>query len=167
MFSSLWQFFALNLLDHHSVFFFPQRSYLAAVQPCVFGIKLTTLEATNTVENAARSSSAHFSWAGQVQADTSKVQSSEKVNPCVLPLVLAAPSLLSAPARAAFTSLSLAAGTPFVSRFCTPNPTHTHTRPPPIVPKMPLGPGQICSPSVFEDRPSVKCVCVMVVVGGG
>lgn len=24
---------------------------------------------------------------------------------------------------------------------------------------MPLGPGQICSPSVFEDRPSVKCVC--------
>lgn len=73
-------------------------------------------------------------------------------------------SVLQLPA--AFTTSSLAAGTPFVSRFCTPNPTHTLPRPPPLVPKMPLGPGQICSPSVFEDRPSVKCVRVMVVVVG-
>lgn len=56
------------------------------------------------------------------QLTKSKV--SEKVIPRIPPLVLAAPSLLSAPAPAAFTTSSLAAGTPFVSRFCTPN-THT------------------------------------------
>lgn len=32
---------------------------------------------------------------------------------------------------------------------------------------MPLGLGQICSPSVSEDRPSVKCVCVCDGGGGG
>lgn len=65
-------------------------------------------------------------------------------------------------------------GTPFVSSFCTPNPNQRpiHTpcfRPPPSVPKMPLGVGQICSHSASEDRPSVKCMraCVCVLSLGG
>lgn len=66
-------------------------------------------------------------------------------------------------------------GSPFVSSFCTPNPNqwpiHTHCyRPPPSVPKMPLGARQICSRSASEDRPSVKCMCAHVCVwslGGG
>lgn len=32
---------------------------------------------------------------------------------------------------------------------------------------MPLGPGQNCSPSMSEDRPSINCVCVCVCDSGG
>lgn len=65
----------------------------------VFGIKVTTLAAADTVQNVSQGSAVHFSWVGQVEAGTSKVQGSKKVNPCVLPLVLAAPTPHSAPAR--------------------------------------------------------------------
>lgn len=53
-------------------------------------------------------------------------------------------------------------GRPLCLAFCTPNPNRAGCcGPPPSVPKMPLGPGQICSRSASEDRPSVKVhVCV-------
>lgn len=77
-----------------------------------------------------------------------------KVDPSLCP-----GSTLTA-ASAVFTTPSLTTGTPFVSSFCTPNTTHRRSRPPPLVPKMPLGPGQICSLCVLEDRTSVKCARV-------
>lgn len=77
------------------------------------------------------------------------------------------PSPLSGEAAAAFATPSLTTGTPFVSSFCTPNTTHRRSRPPPLVPKMPLGPGQICSLCVLEDRTSVKRACVLAAAAMG
>lgn len=129
-----------------------------------FWIKLTN-DATNTVENTASGSVTHFGSAGQVRAATSQVWSSVKAGPRVLPLAPAAPSLLSAPAQEAFTTLSPTAGTPFVSRFCTPNTrqtTHTHT--PDLLPQFPKCPWDqgrfVVLVCLKTGHPSRVCVCV-------
>lgn len=119
----------------------------AAVPPCILRMAWTNLDATNETS----------------RGDLLPVQSGEKVDPC------------SGPAAPSPPALALTAGTPFVSSFCTPNPTRRRSRPPPLVPKMPLGPGQICSLCVLENRTSVKCthapacvcVCVLAVVAVG
>lgn len=53
--------FKIRLTTIQCFIVFPQHCCLAAVQPCVFGIKLTNLEDTNTVENEAGSSLTFFS----------------------------------------------------------------------------------------------------------
>lgn len=94
---------------------------------------------------------------------------SKNVTHFTLSLVLAAPSLPTAPATAAFAPPSLAAGTPFVSRICTPNLTHTptHPRPPPFS-KCPWDQGRfVVLVCLKTGHPSCVCVCVTVAVGGG
>lgn len=76
-------------------------------------------------------------------------------------------STLTPADSAAFATPALTTGTPFVSSFCTPNTTHRRSRPPPLVPKMPLGPGQICSLCVRGDRTSVKRARVLAAVAVG
>lgn len=70
----------------------------------------------------------------------------------LLPLVPAAPSLLLSQVSCWLL------GRPLCLVSAPPTHVYTHSRPPPLVPKMPLGLGQISSRSVFEDRPSIKCV---------